>query len=261
MSDWIGTLAAFSSAIRTGADFAPGEIVCPHYAAQRGVEVYRNNYRGNLHDTLAGAYPVVRQLVGDDFFRLLAKRFIEQHPSRSGNLHRYGSELAQFLTHFENTRHLAYLPDMARLEWAYHHAYFAYDEPPFEFVRLAGVAPEAYGELCWRLHPGSSLLASAYPVSMIWQAHQDDASSDLDIDLDGGGENLLVHRAASGVEIIRIAAASHRWLLLLQQGHTMGSATGETLSAFPDFELATALRQRIAQGVLTGFTITPQEKP
>ena len=34
------------------------------------MEVYRNNYHGNLHDTLAGAYPVIEQLVGKDFFRL-----------------------------------------------------------------------------------------------------------------------------------------------------------------------------------------------
>ena len=68
---------------------------------------------------------MIHQLVGEEFFRLLAKRFIEQHPSHSGNLHRYGSEMAEFLMHFENTQHLAYLPDVARLEWAYHLAYFA----------------------------------------------------------------------------------------------------------------------------------------
>jgi len=60
----------------------------PHYSADTALEVYRNNYRGNLHDALAGAYPVIRQLVGDEFFRYMARKFIEQYPSRSGNLHR-----------------------------------------------------------------------------------------------------------------------------------------------------------------------------
>ena len=91
MSNWDETLTQFSAVIRTGAEFAPGALNCPRYDEERGVGVYRNNYRGNLHDTLASEYPVIRQLVGEDFFRLLAKRFIERHSSHSGNLHCYGS--------------------------------------------------------------------------------------------------------------------------------------------------------------------------
>jgi uncharacterized membrane protein YphA (DoxX/SURF4 family) len=259
MTDWVDTLATFSAVIRTGADFASSEIVCPRYAETRGVEVYRNNYRGNLHDTLAGAYPVIRQLVGDEFFRLLAKHFIEQHPSQSGNLHRYGSELAAFLARFEHTRQLVYLPDMARLEWAYHHAYFASDEPPFALVRLAAVAPEAYYDLRWRLHPGCSLINSAYPVSMIWQAHVDGMFTDFRINIHSGGERLLVHRTTTEVEIIRITAASFHWLSLQQQGYTMGAATEESLSIFPEFDVATTLQHWIAAGVLIDLSNLSQE--
>jgi hypothetical protein len=259
MTDWVDTLATFSAVIRTGADVASGEMVCPRYAEARGVEVYRNNYRGNLHDALAGAYPVIRQLVGDEFFRLLAKRFIEKHPSHSGNLHHYGSELAAFLTDFERARQLVYLPDMARLEWAYHHAYFASDEPSFELARLADVAPAGYGDLRWRLHPGCALLNSAYPVSMIWQAHLDGVSTDFRIDIHSGGEHLLVHRTTKEVEIIRIAPASYHWLALQQQGYTMGAATEESLSLFPEFDLATTLRHWLAAGVLIDFANLSQE--
>jgi hypothetical protein len=241
--------------IRTGAEFAPGEVFCPRYAEERGVEVYRNNYRGNLHDTLAGAYPVIRILVGEDFFRLLAKRFIEQHHSRSGNLHRYGSEMATFLMHFDNTRHLAYLPDMARLEWAYHLAYFATDMAPFDLVRLSSVAPESYADLHWYLHPGCTLLASAYPVTAIWQAHQNGVPAELNIDLSNGGESLLVHRNGLSVEIITIAPSTHLWLTQLQQGKAMGAATDSTLSEYPDFDLATSLRHWLSQGVLVDMDI------
>ena len=253
MTSWIDTLAQFSAVIRTGADFTSGEITCPGYSEARGIEVYRNNYRGNLHDALSGAYPVIRLLVGEDFFRLLAKRFIEKHPSRSGNMHRYGSEMAEFLTNFENTQDLAYLPDMARLEWAYHHSYFADDVMPFDLTSLAMVAPESYGELRWHLDPGCTLCTSMYPIAAIWQAHQNGASVDFHIDLNSGGENLLVHRSELNVNIISIAAASHHWLVQLQQCNAMGRATNETLSIFPDFDLATTLRHWLAQGVLINF--------
>lgn len=259
MTHWTHILAQFSAAIRTGMEFAPGEINCPRYAEARGVEVYRNNYRGNLHDALAGAYPVIRQLVGEDFFRLLAKRFIEGQPSRSGNLHRYGSEMAEFLAHFENVQHLVYLPEMARLEWAYHRAYLAEGVPPFDLNRLATVTAASYAELRWRLHPGCTLFASTYPVAAIWQAHQDGAPADFHIDLSSGGDSLLVHRHGLSTEIVSIAPASLHWLAQLQQGCTMGAATEATLSVHADFDLVPALRHWIAQGVLIDFQISPGE--
>ena len=253
MNNWDETLAHFSAAIRTGAVLAPGALNCPHYAEERGIGVYRNNFRGNLHDTLASAYPVLRQLVGEDFFRLLAKRFIEQQASRSGNLHRYGSEMAEFLAQFENTQHLVYLPDMARLEWAYHRAYFADDVPPFDLARLANIAPDAYAGLRWQLHPSCTLLTTAYPVAAIWQAHQEIEAADFNIDLLSGGDRLLVYRKDLSVDIVRIAPASLHWLAQLQQGTGMGDATETTSSAHPDFDVATTLQHLIAQGVLVNF--------
>ena len=261
MTTWTDTLAQLSAVIRTGAEFAPGTLSCPRYPAARGIEVYRNNYRGNLHDALAGAYPVIRLLVGEDFFRLLSKRYIERHPSRSGNMHRYGSGMAEFLTHFENARHLAYLPDMARLEWAYHHAYFAEDVPPFDLNRLATVAAEVYPALRWRLHPSCALLTSVYPIAAIWQAHQDGSPADFYIDLNSGGDSLLVYRNGLSVEIVSIAPASLHWLAQLQPGIPMGAATDATLSTYPDFDLATTLRHWIAQGVLSDFDMTQEEQP
>jgi hypothetical protein len=260
MNTWADTLAQFSSAIRTGAAFSPGAVNCPHYPAARGVEVYRNNYRGNLLDTLMGAYPVIRHLVGEDFFRVLAKRYIEEYPSRSGNLHRYGMEMAEFLMHFENTQHLAYLPDMARLEWAYHCAYFADDEAPFDVTRLESIAPDSYAGLHWQLHPSCALLNSSFPVAAIWQAHQGAVPDDFHINLNGSGDNLLVYRHDLNVEMVSIAAASLHWLQQIKQDVPMGVATETTLSVHADFDLATTLRHWLTQGVLIDFAISQGEQ-
>src|SRR5690349_19822275 len=53
--------------------------------------VYRRNVLANLHDALAAAYPVVRRLVGEAFFREAARQFTQAHPSTSGDLHAFGS--------------------------------------------------------------------------------------------------------------------------------------------------------------------------
>ena len=261
MSDWADTLDQFSAVIRTGAEFKQDAISCPKYPATRGIEVYRNNYRGNLHDTLAGAYPVLRKLVGEPIFRMLATHFIESHPSRSGNLHRYGSEMAEFLTHFENARHLVYLPDVARLEWAYHHAYFADDVAAFDLARISDIAPTSYAEMRWQLHPSCTLITSAYPVAAIWQAHQQGAAADFNIDLESGGDCLLVYRHGLSVDIVGITPASLHWLVQLQRNIKLGVATESTLTDHPDFDLATALRHWLAQGVLIDFALSQGEQP
>jgi len=80
--------------------------------------VYRRNVLENLHGALAAAYPVVRRLVGEAFFREAAERFARVHPSRSGDLHRFGEGYGQFLSRYPHAAGLPYLPGVARLEWA-----------------------------------------------------------------------------------------------------------------------------------------------
>ncbi|MGB9092559.1 MAG: DNA-binding domain-containing protein, partial [Gallionella sp.] len=162
-------MSGFAQAIVRG-DEPPAQIdaAYPHYSAAIAIEVYRNNYRGNLHDTLAGAYPVIRQLVGEDFFRYMARKFIEQYPSRSGNLHRYGAEIADFLASFEPAQGLPYLPDVAALEWACHRAYFAEDASALDLTELAQIPPDQYPDLVLRTHPSCHQVRSRYPVVAIW---------------------------------------------------------------------------------------------
>lgn len=165
-----------------------------NYSAAIAIDIYRNNYRGNLHDALAGAYPVVRQLVGDDFFRFMGRKFIAQYPSRNANLHRYGAELADFVAAFEPAKELLYLEDVAALEWACHQAYFAADADALDIDELAQIPAERYAELILHLQPSCHLLHSRYPVAAIWHAHQPGVGDDFRIDLDSGACDALVCR-------------------------------------------------------------------
>ena len=61
------------------------------------LSVYRNNARETFRKTLAATYPVVRRLVGEQCFRGLARSYSHDFPSRSGDLGRYGAELATLL--------------------------------------------------------------------------------------------------------------------------------------------------------------------
>lgn len=226
-----------------------------NYSVAAAIEVYRNNYRGNLHDTLVGAYPVIEQLVGKDFFRLLTRRFIGQHLSRSGNLHHYGAEMAGFVAAFEPAQELAYLPDVAALEWACHCAYYADDAATLDIDKLAQVPPEQYLNLILHIHPACHLVRSRYPIAAIWHAHQPGATGDFHIDLDSGSSNALVSRKNDVVLVNELKEADAAWLQGIQAGTQLGEATATTLEHYPDFNLQAALLNLVAQNVFENFTL------
>lgn len=249
MPAFADTLEAFAQAVVAGGALPPG-ATAPRYAPDAALAAYRNNYRGNLQQALAGTYPVIMQVVGEAFFRPLAARFIDAHPSRSGNLHDYGAALGPFLEDFAPARSLPYLPDLARLEWACHRAWFAPDAASPDWARLATLPPESCDGLVFPLHPAAALLASAHPVGAIWHAHQPGAPADFHIDLDQGPCHLLVHREGLVVAATALDPAEHAWLSRIALGLTLTGATAGTLADHPDFNPSTLLPLLQTPGVL-----------
>lgn len=247
-------LSHFACAIVRGEKSSPLiDRAYTNYSAEVAIEVYRNNYRGNLHDALAGAYPVVKQLVGDDFFRFMTKWFIGKYPSRSANLHHYGAELANFVTTFEPAKELVYLSDVAKLEWACHVAYFVDDEAALDISKLAQITPEQYSNLVLRTHSSCHMVRSCFPIAAIWHAHQPGASESFHIDLDSSSSNALVCRKDDVVLVNELAKADAVWFHHIQAGTPLGDATAATLERHPDFDLQAALLKFVAQNVFTSF--------
>lgn len=226
-----------------------------NYSADIALDVYRNNYRGNLHDALAGAYPVIKQLVGDEFFRYLSMKFIGQYPSRSANLHHHGAQLADFVTTFAPAKALPYLPDVAALEWACHCAYFVEDANVLDLHELAQISPEAYSDLVLHLHPSCHLLRSGHPIAAIWHAHQPATLRDFNIDLNSGACHALVSRDNDVVTVTELTEANAVWLQHIQTGTALGEATEETTKRYPDFNLLPVLQTLVAQNIFAGFTL------
>ena len=76
---------------------------------------------------------------------------------------------------------LPYLADVARLDWALNVAFHARLEPRLSAADLAGWPQDSLPNLSARLPTGSSLIESAYPLDLIWQASQPGAPVDRSI--------------------------------------------------------------------------------
>lgn len=191
---------------------------------------------------------MVRQVVGDEFFRYLARRFIECHPSQSGNLTEYGAELADFLADFAPAQALAYLPDLVALEWACQCAYSAADAPPLDFARLAQIPPAQHSALIVRLHPACRMVNSNFPIVSIWQMHQP-GSVQIAVDERAGGEAALVSRVNDTVQVSAMTVAEARYLQALLDGRTLG----EALAQAEGFDLSAALQRWLKLNALQDF--------
>jgi hypothetical protein len=221
-------------------------------AVRRRFGFYRGNVQANRCKALAGAYPVVAQLVGGDFFGGLARAYAVQHPSGDGDLNLYGERFPDFIASFEHAAGVPYLADVAALEWRVHRAYFAADAGPLGVQRLASVAPQRYGDLRLRLHPACALLASDWPVATIWAVHQPEHEGEMAVELDAGGEHALVLRPQWHARVLGVDAASHAFLAACLDGQSLGAAVERALQR-GDFPLDARLAAWIADAVIVDF--------
>jgi uncharacterized protein (UPF0276 family) len=218
--------------------------------------LYRGQLTGTWHKTLAGAYPVLRQLVGDSFFEGLSRDFGLARPPADADLHRFGSELPAFLADFAPAADYRYLPGLARLEWALHRAHYAADAAALDAGGLAAMDAATVADARFGLHPAVSLVASPWAVGSLWQAHQPGGvpwPAALD-----ASETVVVSRPAWHAQMTPVTPASFAALEAIAAGASMGEALTAALDVDGDFNLGAALAQWLALGLLaTGERAPP----
>ena len=219
--------------------------------AAPGIEVYRESVRATHAAALAATYPVVRRLVGDAFFAEAARRHAATHASMSGDLNEYGAGFAAFLARYAPAASLAYLADVAALEWACQECALATESAAFDFSALANIAPGDHGALRFTLHPAVRLVASAHPIVSIHAANAPDRDGTLEGD--GAAERALVWRD-EGMPCVHSCTESE-WRLL--QGFARDESLEEAGARIPAGLVAQALARWVARGVIGGFTAPP----
>jgi hypothetical protein len=211
-------------------------------------QIYRNNLFESLGDALRAVFPVLAQLVGEDFFRQLTRRFVRAHPLRQAPLHGFGRELPAWLASLPMAADWPYLADVAALEWAWHEVYHEADAAPLRPEQLARVPEARHLDLRLALVSAARLVASPYPVLRIWQAHQGELDPGFELSLADGGVQALLLRRALEIDFVLLSQAEYTWLTALASGNTLAEATLAALHHDPDFDLAGALGRHLALG-------------
>ena len=229
------------------------------FSPSENISIYRNNILSNLIQTLQDIYKMIAILVGEEFFRDTAKKYIHQYPSLSGNLHDYGEYFSDFLAEYAPVNHLPYLAEVAAFEWASHMLHFASDASSLDIKLLESVTPDQVHQLHFTLHPASSLIRFHYPILRIIDLCKGEI--DEDINIDEGGINLLLIRRELEMMLVPLSHAEFTFLCALNNNETLGKAMDETILSYPDFKLEEHLPLWIQDKTIVDFSVNTESQP
>ncbi|MCG7984942.1 MAG: putative DNA-binding domain-containing protein [Candidatus Thiodiazotropha lotti] len=240
---------SFCDGLRT-ADAPDGallEMLQDDDLARQRFQVYRNNFIVLNGDALADMFPVVKRLVGDEAFRMLATAYVRQHPPRDRTLLLYGDLFGDFLQTIPELSELPYLSDVAGLEFAWTAAYHAADALPLQPDQLQNLSEEAFVKLQLRVHPSLQLLASDFPIHRIWSVNQSDDQDEL-ISLDEGACRLIVVRPGNEVQVRVVSEGEFEFVKQLMASATIGEAFEATNQTDPQFDLGQFFSRHLFDG-------------
>lgn len=230
----------------------PQQIISDHLAAKDRFAVHRNTVMTTLRQALSHTYPVVHQLVGDDFFIHMAHEHIRSRPPHDPALVNYGGGFAEFITHFKPAQTLHYLSDVARFEWAWHCAYHAADDRKLDPLALSRASTDAVADLVFKPHPATRLFHSAFPVYGIWTAHRGDIENEVSLPDEACW--LAICRPEMEVDCWLHTAAEYAVLNALMTGQSLGAAAEAGLQTDPNLALDQLLAAIIVRGYFMGVT-------
>lgn len=237
--------ADFTAAMMNPDLAAPPGLTDPEgRPAGRRFAVYRNNVAVSLTAALETAFPVIRALVGDEFFTAMAGVYLRAHPPTSPLMMFYGAAMPRFLAGFAPVQHLPYLPDVARLELAIRESYHAADAPPIQAEALAALPPDQLMKTRPALAPALRLVRSTYPVAAIWHANNGGPAPQM------RPEDALVTRPGFDPEITALPEGGGAFVAALMAGETLGAAVAMAEAEFHNFNLPAVLGVLLQGGAL-----------
>lgn len=224
-------------------------VVTPWLAGDdAGLDVYRNTVAKGRADALAGLFPTVQRLVGEDWFRDAALIFAAKHPPTSPVLDEYGQAFPTWLARFEPALGLPYLAPVARMDLAWSRAHRAADAPVLTAAVLAG--RDLFGSRA-ALHPSVQLFWFDWTAPSLWLANRPDAAPDQVVDWTDQPEGMVIYRPDMTVLNRRLTRTE--WLFLdgCRRDLPLGRVALEVQGQHPDTDISRLFSSLLSAGLFT----------
>lgn len=221
---------------------------------QTRFNIYRNNYYVAVINVLKERFPVTERIVGEDFFKGTAREFVQATPPIGQSNLGYGREYPTFLETFPPVADLAYLPDVARLEWARFEAAIAVENPAVSSQDFSELDPAHAARVHFKLHPSFRTLSSDYPVYDIWRTnHEDDEVRSLAGSREG--QAVMISRSQIGIEVHHIPETAIAFFDALRVGLSLGEAYDSVSDQLSPRDFSNLLATLLSAGAVSSLDV------
>ena len=158
---------------------------------QPRIWVYQNNVYSAAIEYLEHVFPALVGVVGNDYFKQLARIAIKKSPPQHGNIHEYGNIFNSIIEKRSELKKIPYLKDLVAYEWALHCAYFANNHSD---LIIGEIEQDELLTTAIQLKPSIYRLDSQFPIYEIRRQSLPDFSGKVEIDLNNSQDKILVYR-------------------------------------------------------------------
>ena len=223
--------------------------------SQAGLAIYRQNLLMNAERALSISYPTVVELVGEEFFSMLAKTFVCKEKLFAGDWGMWGETFPYWLGQLENLSSFPFIADSAKLDWLCHVA--EREQTPISSVEQPQLGIDL-SLLRIRYCAGTYLLNSRYPIVDIWTAHQTKnpnkrqqfLAQAKDKISQGSGQSALIWRPSWKGFFRETSHSESEWLALTIGGLSISAALEQMKQPFIFDDW---LYQSTSEGLVTGY--------
>ena len=230
------------SRIRSGEHASAAAIDAIVLNPQRGtpgeerLSVYAGGYVARMREALAEVYEAVHHVLGEQAFAEVTEGYARRHPSHDYNLSLAGRHLPEFLLSWPLTQQLPFLPELATLEWLVRQAFHAFDAPPLDAKRLAGLSLVDWDRARLVFQNSVGVFASAWPVLDIWESRTR-PRNEVNIEVVNRPQRVFVFRRGLQTRCELLDARQFELLEGLLAGRTLGNVCGKLASKTGDTPL------------------------
>lgn len=216
------------------------------------LSVYRNGYFKTCTDALAASYPVVSALVGEDYFRTLARAYVEAYPPAAGTLVGYGSHFADFLRSRSDEHGLIYLADAAAIDAAWFASYFAEDVVALASSDVESMSSDGIDVSAVRvtLTPSTRLISLNHHFVETWALIREQGALTSAVNLREGDNTALVWRLDGQIHIKALDPCESAFLSTLAGVATLEAAATSAMGIDEGFDLATTFAALLQNHIL-----------
>ncbi len=225
------------------------------FRTDQRINVYRNNIEATLVESLESIYPVSHALVGENYFRHMARAYVREHAPDTGDLRNYGEHLPQFMHSMPGTENFAYLFDIAKIDWACHISFHAVSEIHLPITSLSQFSVDVYESLLFTMNPAAAAVRSEFPIFDIWDYATSDNTDKPAPDINVQGQQVLICRTENTVKVVQIDQNFYDMFFLFNQQQTLATVFQSLLEANPEYNLQEGLNSLFAYGLVTEIKV------